>query len=84
MRLEYDRPISLVNSLYKIIAKVLARRLKEVLNGVIDHTQSAFIGGRFLLHGVLVVNEVIDEAKKKKKPCLVFKIDYEKVYDFVP
>lgn len=38
MGLEEYRPISLVSSLYKIVAKVLVRRLKSVLNGVIDQS----------------------------------------------
>ena len=32
---------------------------------------------------MLVANEVVEEAKRKQKPCLVFKVDYEKAYDSV-
>lgn len=39
-----------------------------------------FLGGRNILD-VLVANEVMDEARRKKKKCLLFKIDYEKVYN---
>ena len=46
-------------------------------------TQSAFIEGRHLLQSVLIANEVVEEAKRSKKPCLVFKVDYEKAYDSV-
>nr|KYP71360.1 Retrovirus-related Pol polyprotein LINE-1 [Cajanus cajan] len=69
--------------MYKILAKVLANRLKKVLPAVIDKNQSAFLEGRNLLHSVVVANEVVDEAKKKRKNCLFFKVDYEKVYDSV-
>lgn len=31
-----------------------------------------------MLHSVLIANEVIDEAKRKRKKCLVVKVDYEK------
>jgi len=34
-----------------------------------------------MLHGVLIANEIMEEAKRCKKPCLVFKVDYEKAYD---
>lgn len=50
----------------------LLNRLEKVLNGVIDERQGAFLNGRNLMHGVMVVNEVIDEAKRKKKNCPIF------------
>ena len=40
------RLISLVGSVYKILAKVLANRLKEVLDQLIFESQNSFIGGR--------------------------------------
>jgi hypothetical protein len=39
------RPISLVDGVYKIIAKVLANRLRVVLSDIIYETQNAFIDG---------------------------------------
>ena len=36
--LKYFKPISLVGSLYKLIAKVLANRLKKVMNGLVNPT----------------------------------------------
>jgi hypothetical protein len=77
------RPISLLGCLYKIIAKVLAKRLAKVIDSVISPNQSAFIKGRNLVDGVLVVNEIVDWAKKAKKECLIFKVDFEKAYDSV-
>jgi hypothetical protein len=77
------RPISLLGCLYKIVAKVLAARLAMVLGDVISPTQSAFLKGRQFVEGVMVVNEVIDYAKKSGKQCLIFKVDFEKAYDSV-
>ena len=76
-------PISLVGCVYKIISKILSSRLKRVLNKVIDPRQSAFLEGRGLLDSVLVANETLEEVKRKKKECVVFKVDYEKTYDSV-
>ncbi|KAK2434404.1 hypothetical protein QL285_019560 [Trifolium repens] len=77
------RPISLLGCLYKLISKVLAARLSKVMNSVVASTQTAFIKGRNLVDGVLVVNEVVDLAKKSGREVLIFKVDFEKAYDSV-
>jgi hypothetical protein len=77
------RPISLLGSLYKLIAKVLASRLSSVMGSIIASSQSAFIKGRQLMDGVVVMNEIIDYARRAKKECLIFKIDFSKAYDSV-
>ncbi|GLU06807.1 hypothetical protein SLE2022_238000 [Rubroshorea leprosula] len=77
------RPISLIGCVYKLLAKVLANRLKSVISEIVSDTQSAFVGGRQLVDSVLVLNEVVDEVKKRKKPAFVFKADFEKAYDCV-
>ena len=77
------RPISLIGCIYKIVAKVLARRLKKVMPKIIDEQQSAFIEGRHMLHIVLIANEAVEEVKRNAKSCLIFKVDYERAYDSV-
>ena len=77
------RPISLIGCMYKIVAKLLANRMKKVMALIVDETQYAFIEARHLLHSVLIANEVIEEAKRSSKSCLIFKVDYEKAYDSV-
>ncbi|KHN27046.1 Transposon TX1 putative 149 kDa protein, partial [Glycine soja] len=80
---DFIRPISLIGCVYKIVAKVLAKRLALVLPRLIDQRQTAFMKGRNILHGVLIANEAIVEAKARNKPCMVFKVDFEKAYDSV-
>ncbi|XP_058784217.1 uncharacterized protein LOC131658988 [Vicia villosa] len=75
------RPICLVGCLYKILSKMLAARLKNVLGSLISCNQSAFVPGRNMLDGVLLVNEVIDWAKRNKLSCLLLKVDFDKAYD---
>ncbi|GKU91159.1 hypothetical protein SLEP1_g5069 [Rubroshorea leprosula] len=82
-RIEEFRPISLIGVMYKIVAKLLANRLRQVLDRVIGEQQMAFIEGRQLMDGVVIANEVIDEAKKKKMESFLFKADFEKAFDKV-
>lgn len=72
------RPISLIGSLYKINAKVLAQRLKVMVH-VISKTQGAFMEGRQITNGILVANECVDYWKKSCTPGLICKIDLDKV-----
>jgi hypothetical protein len=77
------RPISLVISLYKILAKVLANGLRQVVGSVVSEVQSAFVKERQILDGILVANEVVDDARGNQKELILFKVDFEKAYDFV-
>nr|GEY20786.1 RNA-directed DNA polymerase, eukaryota, reverse transcriptase zinc-binding domain protein [Tanacetum cinerariifolium] len=77
------RPISLINTHYKIIATVLANRLFKVIDKIVSHEQTTFIAGRQILDGPLIRTEVIDWYKKRKKKMLLFKVDFEKAFDSV-
>ena len=64
------RPISLVESLYKLLAKVLANKLKRVMHKLISRAQNAFVEGRQIMDASLLANEVIDTLlKRKEKGC---------------
>ncbi|GKV16208.1 hypothetical protein SLEP1_g26884 [Rubroshorea leprosula] len=82
-RIEEYRPILLIGVMYKILAKLLANHLRKVLDKIIGEQQMAFIKGRQLLDGMVIANEVIDEAKRKKMKSFLLKVDCEKAYDKV-
>ena len=82
-RLNDFRPISLVGSMYKILAKVLANRLRSMIGSVVSDSRSAFVKGRQILDGILVANEIVDEAHRCKKDLILFKVDFEKAYDSI-
>ncbi|GJW95792.1 RNA-directed DNA polymerase, eukaryota [Tanacetum coccineum] len=79
---KYFRPISLIGSIYKIIAKILTNRLVGVLGSIVNEVQSAFIVDRQILDGPFILNEVFQWCKRKKQ-TLIFKVDFEKAYDSV-
>ena len=77
------RSISLCNVLYKIISKLLANRLKQVLNKLISPWKTAFIPGHNIQENTFIAQEILHSMKKKKGKTgwLALKIDMEKAYD---
>lgn len=76
-------PVSLIGSVYKIIAKVLARRMRGAVEKIIGESHTAFVKGRSIMEGVVILNEVVEDAIKSKASNLIFKIDFAKAYDSI-
>jgi len=76
------RPISLISGMYKIIAKVLAERLKQVVNKVVNK-QMAFIKGRQIMDAALIASECVDTRLRGENAGIMCKLDLEKAYDHV-
>ncbi|GJT36521.1 cysteine-rich receptor-like protein kinase 2 [Tanacetum coccineum] len=77
------RPISLIGCQYKIIGKILVNRLSSVIGSCISAEQSAFIKGRNILDGPFIINEVLAWYCNHKRRLMIFKVDFEKVFDSV-
>eukprot|EP00253_Pinus_taeda_P036521 PITA_36521 len=75
------RPISLCNSIYKIIAKVIANRIKPILSCHISMEQFTFLSGRQIHEAIGVAKEVMHSVRQKNKKGVVIKIDLSKAYD---
>ena len=75
------RPISLVDCCYKIISKILTTRLTDIMDDIVDRSQTAFMKGRIILDNVLVAHEIIHYARVQKQKGILVKIDFEKAYD---
>lgn len=70
--------------LYKVVSKILANRLKQLLPSLIEPNQTAFIKDRLLLENVLLASELVkDYHKVTITPSSVIKLDISKAFDTV-
>ena len=83
VQIQQYRPICLLNVSLKIFTKVGTNRITKISQKIIRPTQSAFMSGRHILEGVVVLHETIHELHRKKMDGVIFKIDFEKAYDKV-
>jgi hypothetical protein len=81
--LDEFRPISLCNCIYKIVSKIIARRVKRILSDRISSEQFGFLEGRQIHEVVGVAQEGLHNIKSKKLKGAVLKIDLSKAYDRV-
>ncbi|CAI7883467.1 unnamed protein product [Closterium sp. NIES-54] len=80
---ENYRPITLLNISYKVLARVLARRIIRVLHKVISKEQFGFIHRRRIYGAVGLVADVIDAAKNGKEDWFLLLVDFKKAFDSV-
>ena len=77
------RPISLLNTDYRILAKILATRLKKVLPFIIHEDQTEFLKGRYIGENIRMFIDSIDFGRKYSIWGIVFSIDFEKAFDSI-
>ena len=80
------RLISLCNVIYKILSKVIANRLKPIINSIISEDQSAFIADRLITDNILIAFKSLHHVKTQclgKEGYMALKLDMSKAYDRV-
>lgn len=77
------RPISLCNISYKVISKILARRLRLLMGSLVNPCQSSFIPQRQSRDNIIMAQEIFHSMRMKrgKKWWMAVKLDLEKAYD---
>jgi hypothetical protein len=82
-KLKNWRPISLLNSDYKILAKAIATRLQQVLPYLISCDQSGCLKGRSTYANIRSTIDVINYVNENHAPGILAYIDFEKAFDTV-
>ncbi|XP_040214403.1 vomeronasal type-2 receptor 26-like [Rana temporaria] len=77
------RPISLLNVDYKVVAKVLANRLRAVVEKLVGEEQVCAVPGRSIAESLVSLRDVIWLCKERKQEVAVLAVDFEKAYDRV-
>lgn len=76
-------PISLINCTLKILLKLLATRLKPMLNILVSEVQFAFVQGRHITDCIFIVNEMTHSMQQNLTQGAIFKVDFEKAFDSI-
>ena len=76
-------PISLCNFLYKIMANVMANRLRPILPLIINPNQGDFVTGHQILDGIILAHELTHSSHMARRDGMLLKLDINKAYDYV-
>lgn len=77
------RPISICNVIYKIISKILASRIKPIINSLIHQNQAAFTPSRHISDHIILMREILHTFSLStfRKSAFCLKSDLSKAFD---
>ncbi|XP_050211813.1 uncharacterized protein LOC126661972 [Mercurialis annua] len=79
-----DGPIACCNVLYKIVTKVITKRLSPILMNIVSSKYSTFIPRRFIAHNIMLARELVTNYHRNTgSPRCLLKIDLKKAYDSI-
>ena len=75
------RPITLLNTVYKIASGSIANRLKSILPLLVSKEQTGFLKGRYIGENIRLIYDIMHYTEEKNIPALLLFIDFEKAFD---
>ena len=77
------RPISLLNTDYKLASKVITERLKPVMSSIVHRDQTCGVVGRSIFSNLQLIRDTLDMIDKTDEPGILVTLDQEKAFDRV-
>ena len=77
------RPLTLLNTDYKILAKALSNRLIKILPFVVEDDQTGYISGRFIGCNIRLIEDILSQTTKLNITGMLLTIDFEKAFDSI-
>lgn len=77
------RPITLLNTDYKILTKVMALRLQTVLDTIVSRDQTGFMKGRFIGDNLRTIQDALHIMRSSNYDGLLLALDFTKAFDTV-
>ena len=77
------RPISLLNTDYKLASKVITRRLKTVVASIVHQDHTCSVPSRSIFSNLQLVRDVLDMIDKTNETGILVTLDQEKAFDRV-
>jgi hypothetical protein len=77
------RPLTLLNTFFKLISGCISERVKPFLNKIIHPDQKGFVSGRYIGDAIRSCYDTLDYAKNNNKAGLLLAIDFEKAFDSI-
>ena len=75
------RPITLLNVDYKLLSKVLAKRMELLLPKLIHTDQTGFINGRYIGQNIRLLCDIMELLDTKKSQGIFLFVDFDKAFD---
>ena len=75
------RPVSLLNVDYKILSKIMANRLKDIMNKLVPTSQKCGVKGRFISDILITIDSIIRNYENENKGAIIMTLDQEKAFD---
>lgn len=77
------RPITLLNTDYKILTKLLAIRLQKCIKEIIHPDQTGYVKGRYIGYNIRLINDIITNYERSNENASILFLDYQKAFDSI-